>query len=111
MNSEHYVLVLIHFEPHAMSAEKAVDTWLDMWILSIFISRSILKYALLLKVGALNFPHFKKNSSSVNQVPLYNSRYDNKPVSEWLETTRNMSLPSVQRNFEGIIGYFLLLKV
>ena len=37
-------------------------------------------------------------------------RYDNKPVSEWLETTRNMNLPSVQRNFEGIIGYFLFLN-
>jgi len=52
-------------EPRALSAEEAVDTWLDM--------------------------------------------YDNKPVSEWLDTTRNMNLPSVQRNFEGIIGFAFTL--
>merc|ERR1712223_48635 len=55
----------LSLEPRALSAEEAVDTWLDM--------------------------------------------YNNKPVSEWLQTTRNMNLPSVQRNFEGIIGFTLTL--
>ena len=36
------------------------------------------------------------------------SRYDNKPVAEWLQITRNLDLPSVQRNFEGIIGYLYI---
>jgi len=47
--------------------------------------------------------------SAVEAVDAWLDMYDNKPVTEWMQTTRNMNLPSVQRNFEGIIGFALTL--
>ena len=93
-------------QPRAHSAEQAVDIWLDMWV-SSYIALMIFSIPSLISetVDLAWYLNAFENLLSRKAAGKHVSRYDNKPVAEWLQITRNLDLPSVQRNFEGIIGY------